>query len=474
MEKMIERMDAYSRVYRRWLFPFYQRRQGRPTLALFERAQTIEKWPAEQIRDWQWQRAAELLRSAKENVPYYRERLRGVDVDSLRGWKDWESVPLLEKADVRAHRERFVSRKTRHALSDVRTSGSTGQPLVFYGSALTAAAGLSSMMRSRAWWGVDFCERNALIFEHGHKFKKNLKWKIAMLLRPLRFRLVNRVFLSAYRMSERDMDGFYLTLTRFRPRYLSGYATGLYMLAKHLRERGLDGRRIGATHVFYTSEMLYPWQKEMMGDVFGAKIAGEYGTVELGVLAHECPGGSFHTMDDLFYVEEIPLREDSSLAEIVVTTLFNEDTPLIRYRTGDVVHRRSSAQPCACGRGLHAIGRVEGRTHDLLVSPSGRVVHGQACTHIVNQAGRVRRFQVIQEDYGDVRVRIVRDAGFSSEQENTIRSGLTQALGEGVAVSFEYVDDIPAELSGKYRWVRSKVGALKREGVSASGTANMD
>ena len=48
-------------------------------------------------------------------------------------------------------------------------------------------------------------------------------------------------------------------------------------------------------------------------------------------------------------------------------------------------------------------------------------------------------------------------AGFSVEDEQHIVQGLKQRLGETVAIAVERVRAIPAEQSGKYRYVVSKI-----------------
>ena len=48
------------------------------------------------------------------------------------------------------------------------------------------------------------------------------------------------------------------------------------------------------------------------------------------------------------------------------TTLTKEALPLIRYRTGRH-RRRSTSEPCACGRTLARLGPLRGRRDDMLI-----------------------------------------------------------------------------------------------------------
>ncbi len=51
--------------------------------------------------------------------------------------------------------------------------------------------------------------------------------------------------------------------------------------------------------------------------------------------------------------------------ELVLTTLTKEALPLVRYRTRDLT--TLDPAPCACGRTLVRIGRIVGRTDDMLI-----------------------------------------------------------------------------------------------------------
>src|SRR3989338_11104999 len=51
--------------------------------------------------------------------------------------------------------------------------------------------------------------------------------------------------------------------------------------------------------------------------------------------------------------------------ELVFTTLTKEALPLLRYRTRDLT--TLTTEPCPCGRTLSRIGRITGRTDDMLI-----------------------------------------------------------------------------------------------------------
>ncbi|RPI56025.1 MAG: phenylacetate--CoA ligase family protein, partial [Acidobacteria bacterium] len=129
---------------------------------------------------------------------------------------------------------------------------------------------------------------------------------------------------------------------------------------------------------------------------WGARVIDHHGLTEVGPMSFECwesPGG-LH-LNEAEYICEIlePGTDravpDGERGELVVTNLGRAASPLVRYRTGDVVVRRS--EPCACGR---AFARLEGgvlaRVDDM-VNVRGVNVYPSAVESVV------RRFEEVAE-----------------------------------------------------------------------------
>jgi phenylacetate-CoA ligase len=119
-----------------------------------------------------------------------------------------------------------------------------------------------------------------------------------------------------------------------------------------------------------------PWSEKMRDEIEAAlnlTAYDVYGLTEIigpGV-AVECEHHhGLHIFEDHFYPEVIdpssgePLGYDVE-GELVFTTLTREAMPLIRYRTRD--RTALHLDPCACGRSLVRMGKVLGRTDDMLI-----------------------------------------------------------------------------------------------------------
>ncbi|MEO5933391.1 MAG: hypothetical protein ABIQ08_07560, partial [Duganella sp.] len=142
---------------------------------------------------------------------------------------------------------------------------------------------------------------------------------------------------------------------------------------------------------------------------------------------------------------------------IAVTHLASGEFPFIRYETGDI--GALDPRPCRCGRGLPLLKRIEGRTTDFVVARDGTVMHGLALIYILRDLPQVRAFKIIQESLNCTRVLVVSVGGLPPALHLSIVSQFRARLGSSVEIVIEEVATIPAEASGKHRYVISKVPA---------------
>jgi phenylacetate-CoA ligase len=111
----------------------------------------------------------------------------------------------------------------------------------------------------------------------------------------------------------------------------------------------------------------------------GFKAHNIYGTTEAGgpILAISCPHS--HDTDEMHLINEDSVLTEivdpntleavapGEVGEIVITTLDKEASPVVRWRTRDLVRRSSSPYSCPCGRrAFPLIGRIIGRSDDML------------------------------------------------------------------------------------------------------------
>jgi phenylacetate-CoA ligase len=240
-----------------------------------------------------------------------------------------------------------------------------------------------------------------------------------------------------------------------------GYPSALAHIARHAAGRGRRLDDLGIRVAFVTSERLYDDQRAAIAAAFGCPVANGYGGRDAGFIAHECPAGGMHVTAEDIIVETVSAdgvpQQPGTAGEIVVTHLATGAFPFIRYRTGDVGVLDSAR--CACGRGLPLMKEIQGRTTDFVIAKDGTVMHGLALVYVVRDLPGIRKFKIVQESTAHTRVLLVVDADFDQGNVARIKTGMAQRLGQEVRIDVDVVEDIPAEASGKYRYVVSKAVA---------------
>lgn len=448
--------SLYTAWVSRVLFPLQERLKHHHSVALRREMELSQWWSPAQLRALQWQRLQKLLLRAQTQSPYYENlfRARGLDARALQSLDDLRHLPFLTKSAIR---ENLVSLKARNAgsLARMNTGGSSGEPLIFFLGKDRISHDVAGKWRATRWWDVDIGDREIVVWGSPIELGAQDRW------RGLRDTLMRTELLPAFAMSDDNLDRFIQRLQIRRPQMLFGYPSSISYIARYAEQHGIRLDHLGVRVVFVTSEKLYDEQREIMTRVFGCPVANGYGGRDAGFIAHQCPAGQLHVTAESLIVEIIgpddqPVPAGES-GEIVVTHLASGDFPFIRYRTGDIGVLSDSV--CTCGRGLPVLREIQGRTTDFVVTADGTVMHGLALIYILRDMTGVQQFKIIQETRDWTRVQLIADATFPRDGATHIATQFRRRLGENVTIDIERVDQIPAEKSGKYRYVVSKVSS---------------
>jgi phenylacetate-CoA ligase len=445
----------YTRLVAGLLFPVQERLKRHTTVAVRRSLEQTQWWPRERLLQLQTRRLRALLAHAGQHVPYYRELFArtGFDPAALRSAADLAPLPFLTKDVIRAHTEALKSEGA-EGLARFNTGGSSGQPLIFFIGRERVSHDVAAKWRATRWWGVDIGDPEIVVW--GSPIELGAQDRV----RALRDALMRTELLPAFEMSAARLDDFLVRIRARRPAMLFGYPSALSKIALHAETRGVQMDDLGIGVAFVTSERLYDEQRAAIERVFGCPVANGYGSRDAGFIAHQCPHGGMHvTAEDV--VVEIVDDAGRALApgeagEIVVTHLATREFPFIRYRTGDRAVMDDAL--CACGRGLPMLREIQGRATDFVHATDGTVMHGLALIYTLRDIAGISAFKIVQETQHHTRVLVVPGAACDlPAARQRIERDFKARLGASVRVDVETVDEIPAERSGKYRYVVSKV-----------------
>jgi len=431
---------------------FYDRVTGHHILDRLDELTHTQWLSPEELQALQRRRLRSLLAYAYMYVPYYQRvfdevgfRADALESDPESFWK----IPPVSKATMREHPEEFITTEAarREGISPSATSGSTGEPFVFWEDHHFQDYANANTFRHHTWCGWQPGQLRVYLW--GIPFGVTFKRRVWDQVRDLTW---GRTFVNAFNLSDETMSRLAALIRRRRPKLLHGYVSALHLFARFVRENGCNDVKVPA--VYTSAEVLYPHQREYIEETFDCEVFNRYATHEVGGIACECEKHTgMHISTETNYVEilhedNVPVK-DGEAGNVVVTSLTNYVFPFIRYRFEDI--GCMSTRPCPCGRGQPMLGAIEGRHNDMFKTRDGRTVLWGIDRPFKTMQG-VRKFQFVQKSLDYVVVRVVKDGPMSQAQRAEVEQTLKIALGDHVKIDFEFPDEIPVGRSGKYRY----------------------
>ncbi len=197
----------------------------------------------------------------------------------------------------------------------------------------------------------------------------------------------------------------------------------------------------------------------------GARVYDHHGMTEVGPVSYECQkmSGILRLMERGYLVEVVDQEngeavEDGEVGELVLTTLGRVASPLLRYRTGDLVKVLAEDRDEGEVADVGLEGGILGRADDMLLV-RGVNVFPSAVDEIVMGVGGVAEYRVeVEERDAMVEMKVtvepcedrVGDDGLRSEVEGALRG----ALSLRVPVEVVEVGALPRFEMKANRWVR--------------------
>jgi phenylacetate-CoA ligase len=267
----------------------------------------------------------------------------------------------------------------------------------------------------------------------------------------------NQLWMSAFHMSGDNLPLYIEKLDNFKPKFLEGYPSTMFILASYLQK--ID-KKFPLKAVITSAETLFPHQREVIESSFDCKIFDFYGMAERVLFATEC---RFHHGKHLnleYGITEIidyqgNTAEIGKPGKIIGTSLHNFGMPLIRYQTNDVTNFIPGK--CDCGLVHPLIESITTKHEDIVITPEGKWISPSVLTHPFKPQKNIIESQIIQERSDLIRIKIVKNSSFSDSDKENLLLSLTERLGNSMNIDLEFVDNIPREKSGKFRWVISKI-----------------
>lgn len=435
-------------------YPLMERVKGNRIRHYLQQLQQSQWWSPEELEAYRTKQLAALLSHALRTVPAYGEYdhlLKEVEHDPAAVLRQ---LPVLTKQQFNEQSEQYISTVAQQdQLIPNRTGGSTGRPVSFYMDRYTVEHYEAARWRGLSWHDIDIGDPSVMIWGSPIELSQRGQWKADLKERLLK----NRFIISAFELNRASVHDYVQQLTKFKPAYLYGYASALYMFAKLLAEEGIPFEH-QLRGVVSTAEMLTEEYRAVIEDALGCPVINEYGARDGGMIAYECQAGQMHIQAENLWLEVVDIVTKQPVARgqhglLVMTDLNNRVMPRLRYEIGDYGALAIDDTPCACGINLPLLHSIEGRAEEFFVTSSGKLVHGSVFRIIIRSLNLIAHYQAIQHSTEQMTVRLVLKPGDTTQIEQE-KAKLVRQISEqmeGININLEVVDEIPHSPSGKVR-----------------------
>lgn len=405
-------------------------------------------WSPEQIEAYQSNKIMEILSHALRTVPFYMNLKNHPHIPELKNGMEWiKEFPLVTREMIRENEELFCSQEiSKNRFIEITTGGSTGVPMhFFHDRGLTNPAERAFQWRQREWAGFHYGDPVVIIRGRGLGGRE---WRT---FEPAD----NALVISGYHLEDTYFPGIVDSIIKFNPVAIQAYPSNAMLIAAYWEKHNLPPLK-KLKVLLCGSENLFDFQRNYLENVFNCRVYSWYGQTEYVVLAGGCEcNNQYHIYPEYGYTELI--RADGSviegpgeMGEIVGTSFYNFAMPFIRYRTGD--YAEYDDKVCECGRPYRLFKTLYGREQNFVVTNDHRVVSltGLIFGQHFKAFTRIKKFQLEQTVPGEVKIRMIQDFSFKSEDIEEIEREILKCVGGGLKSRFEYVNAIPATKAGKH------------------------
>ncbi len=404
----------------------------------------LDYMPREELAALQLHRLQATVRRVYDNVPITRRRMDelGVRPEHIKTLADIRLLPFMMKKDLRdEYPFGLMASKPSEIIRYHCSSGTTGKPIVLANTQNDIEVWRNAAMRAFAMFGLR--ARDVLQVSYGYGlFTGGLGMHYAG--EGLGCAVVPASGGNTERqlMLMRDLG---VTAIACTPSYF------LHLIDEGMKA-GIDFRRdTKLRHGIFGAE---PWtlaMRDKIESLTGIFAHNIYGLTEIsgpgvaGDCQHRC---GLHVFEDHYYPEIIdpdtlePLP-DGEEGELVFTTLDRTGMPMLRYRTRDI--SRIIPEPCACGRTMRRIDRINARSDDMLIIRGVNVFPSQIETGLLSVDKVLPHYQIVVDRVGDLDILEVKVEVTPETFSDDIKS--LEALRKRIGAAIQHIININAKIT---------------------------
>lgn len=386
----------------------------------------IERLDAKKLEQYQ-NKALRKMVSYAYKVPIYNKKYKeaGIHPNDIRGIKDITKLPFISRLEISKNfPDGIISSSFDKAKGHVICTGGTttkyccnsgSEPVCTYTDIPSMLRGNLIAFRENRFFDLNWRKTkfahigNFNPFKYDEVFDKNvIKYAKSF------FSFKNYLSMQASSHTHKIIE----RLDYFKPDVIISYPA-IFQDIAYLKRKGY-GKNIQPKLLLVGGAMLDEYSRSYVEDVFDCRMFNTYASCESGAeIAFECTERNWHIHADFFHLEAVDenmeLVGPGERGRLVITKLWGNGTPIIRYTGMEDWITIGNGEKCSCGLRSPIFGKpVEGRVNSNIVLPDGRVFPPSAFLFISSvlhelETYKVKRFQIIQNRLDEIEILLIID-----------------------------------------------------------------
>ena len=325
----------------------------------------MECMDRESMKKLQLERLQQTVRTCYENVPFYRKKFDklGIKPEDIKSLDDITKLPFTTKYDLRDEYPFGLNAVPMDQIVRIHaSSGTTGKPVV----------GTYTKNDIDNW--AEGAARVLAVGDVGPGDVVQVSYGYGLFTGGLGAHdAAGKLGAVQLPTSAGNSEKQIMLMKDFGSTALCCTPSYALHLCEVMAKMGIKKEDLKLRVGFFGAE---PWTwgiRREIEEKMGIKAIDIYGLTEMSGpgVGGECEyQDGTHIWEDMFYPEIINPETLEPVApgeegELVFTSLCKEAMPIIRYRTRDLTHL--IYEPCKCGRTAVRIGKILGRSDDMLI-----------------------------------------------------------------------------------------------------------
>ncbi len=381
---------------------------------------------------------------AYNNSPFYKHIFdqAGLKPEQIKSFEDYNMIPFTNKDDLReAYPYGMAAVPLENILRIHASSGTTGKPIVAGYTRQDLEEWSEAVARICEMAGVTAKDIAQISFGYG-LFTGGFGLHYGL----------EKLGATVVPFSSGNTERQLSLMQDFQTNVLVSTPSFALYMAEAARDLGYDPHEFNLKIGLFGGEPCSEAMREDIEKQWGLKATVNYGLTEVvgpGISGECAETAGMHILEDIYYPEIIDpnsgkLLPDGETGELVLTPLFKEGFPVLRYRTGDIT--RLIPEPCSCGRTTRRMDYITGRSDDMIIIKGVNIFPSQIEEVLAG-------FREVSPHY---RLDLKKEKGFIKDIEVQIE--LTE---EGFTDSFKEIEALENRIRQRLRSTLSLAPRLK-------------